>query len=585
MKTGARQEDEGTDAAYDYIVIGSGFGGAVSALRLAEKGYRVLVLEKGKRYAQGDFPRTNWNVRKWIWLPLTRFFGFFRMSWFKHVFVLSGVGVGGGSLVYANTLLTPKQAFFRNSAWAHLANWEDELKEHYSTASRMLGVTVCPRLETGDLALRNLAQRIGKAELFESANVAVYFGEPEKTVPDPYFQGKGPERAGCNFCGGCMVGCRYNAKNTLDKNYLYLAERLGAEIVSETEAVDVLPAGREDGSDGYRVFCRSSTSVFPKRKTYAARGVVFCGGVLGTVDLLMKLKESSLPRLSGRVGSRVRTNSECLLGVTTFSRTTNFSEGVAISSRLHTDSRSHLEIVRYPSGSGFWRFIGFPFVQGRSAWIRMLKIAADFVMHPLNNLRVLFVDDWAKRTQVLLFMQTVDTALRFTRGRFRLKTAQEEGPPPTALIPEAVDLANEYAKIVNGKPTAAITETLLGIPTTAHILGGCTMGSNRDDGVIDKYNRVFGYSNMYVCDGSMISANPGVNPALTIAALTERAMSHVPRNNAVDAGTAREERRRSTEVSEAGENGDVPVVSGRGARTRGKQIQKIHREEAHGSGK
>jgi cholesterol oxidase len=517
---------------YDYIIIGSGFGGSVSALRLAEKGYKVLVLEKGKRLGSGDFPRTNWNLKRWLWLPGLRFFGFFKLTWFRHVTILSGVGVGGGSLVYANTLPVPKQSFFQAASWAHLADWEQELRKFYSLASTMLGTVACPRLETGDKALRILAEQIDKADQFEPTKVAVFFGEPEKTVKDPYFNGMGPERCGCTFCGGCMIGCRYNAKNTLDKNYLYLAERLGASIISETEVFDVIPLGKHDGSEGYRVRWRTSTSIFGKKGEHTCRGIVFSGGVLGTVKLLLTLKQHSLPNLSGKVGSCVRTNSESLIGITTVDKETVFSEGVAISCILHTDGDSHLEPVRYPSGSGFWRLLGFPLARGSNVLIRLLKIVRDLVLHPVSNAKVYFVRDWARKTQILLFMQTIDSTLRFSRGMFGMKSSPETGKSPTAFIPEAGDLAERYAKIVKGKPTVLLTETLCGIPTTAHILGGCVMGINRDQGVIDKDNRVFGYENMYICDGSMISANPGVNPALTITALSERAMSKIPNKHA-----------------------------------------------------
>lgn len=529
-RTGAKQIMKASSKTfdYDYIIIGSGFGGSVSALRLAEKGYRVLVLEKGKRLGAKDFPRRNWNVKKWFWLPALRFFGFFKLTWFRHITILSGVGVGGGSLVYANTLPVPKESFFRAASWSHLADWERELRDFYPLASSMLGTTVCPRLETGDKALRTLAEQLGKADQFEPTRVAVFFGEPEKTVPDPYFNGKGPERSGCTFCGGCMVGCRFNAKNTLDKNYLHLAERLGAAIQAEARVHDVRPRGQGSGADGYEVRWRSSTSLFGKKGSFTCRGIVFSGGVLGTVELLLRLKGSSLPNLSDRVGCRVRTNSESLLGVTTLDVNTVFSDGIAISSILHTDEHSHLEPVRYPAGSGFWRLLGFPAVGGRNALVRIGKALLDLVLHPVGNARVYFVGDWAKRTQILLFMQTLDSTLRLSRGLFGMKTSEEAGASPAALLPEARRLAERYAKIVNGKPMALATETLLGIPTTAHILGGCVMGRDAGEGVIDKDHQVFGYENMYVCDGSAISANPGVNPSLTITALTERAMSRIP---------------------------------------------------------
>lgn len=523
---------------YDYLIIGSGFGGAVAALRLAEKGYKVLVLEKGKWLKAQDFPKTNWNLKKWLWLPALRFFGLFKLTYFRHVAVLSGVGVGGGSLVYANTLPVPKSKFFCAESWAHLANWEEELRPFYQTALAMLGAAPNPRLETGDVALQQLAQEIGKAEHFHATNLAVYFGQPGVTVSDPYFNGNGPSRTGCIYCGGCMLGCRHNSKNTLDKNYLHLAQQLGARIQAEAEVYDVEPRDRLSGATGYRVRWRSSTAwttspYIPlqrgKRGEYTCRGVIFAGGVMGTVPLLLRLKQKSLSQLSGQVGANIRTNSESLIGVTTFDKRKIFSEGVAIGAILHTDEHSHLEPVRYSSGSGAWRLLMSPLVHGKSAVLRCARLLGDLLAHPMANLKTYFVDDWAKRTQILLFMQTLNSTLRFSRGVFGMKSKLERGAAPTAFIPEAKDLAERYAKIVNGKPTVLATETLLGIPTTAHILGGAVMGRDASEGVIDKDNRVFGYENMYVCDGAMISANPGVNPSLTILAIAERAMSKIER--------------------------------------------------------
>ncbi|MBX7151734.1 GMC family oxidoreductase [bacterium] len=513
---------------YDYIIIGSGFGGSVSALRLSEKGYKVLVLEKGKRLTATDFPRSNWNLKKWLWLPRLRFFGFFKLTFFRHITILSGTGVGGGSLVYANTLPVPKRKFFEAETWAHLADWENELKPFYETALKMLGATRNPRLESGDRVLQNIAQTLGKEEHFEATHVAVYFGEPGVTKPDPYFEGRGPERTGCCFCGGCMVGCRHNSKNTLDKNYLYLAEQRGAKIQPESEVYDVRPIGKNDGSEGYTVYWKTSTKLFGGKGQWSTKGIVFAGGVLGTVKLLLKLKKQSLSRLSDKVGSHIRTNSESLLGVTTFDKNTVFSDGIAIGSILHTDEHSHLEPVRYPAGSGFWRILMSPVAHGSNALVRVAKAFVDIVLHPVKNSRAYFVSDWAKKTQILLFMQTINSTLRFSKGLFGMKSSLEKGKSPTAFIPEAKQLADQFAFQANGKSTALLTETVLGIPTTAHILGGCVMGKDTSEGVIDNNNRVFGYENMLICDGSMISANPGVNPSLTITALSERAMSKIP---------------------------------------------------------
>ena len=522
MKTAPPQKHE-----YDYVIIGSGFGGSVAALRLAEKGYRVLVLEKGKRLAAEDFPKTNWNLKRWMWLPFLRFFGFFKLSFYRHITILSGVGVGGGSLVYANTLPIPKDNFFTAKSWAHLTDWKKELVPFYLLAKKMLGTNRNPRMQSGDEALLKLANEIGKADEFELTEVAVFFGEPGVEVADPYFDGDGPSRKGCTFCGGCMTGCRFDGKNTLDKNYLYLAEKRGAKILAESEVTDVRPLGHKDGSDGYQIHFQRTTGILSKKQIVTAGRVIFSGGVLGTLPLMFGLKKHSLPDLSDRLGMGIRTNSESLVGVTTFDRETVFSDGVAIGSILHTDEHSHLEPVRYASGSGFWRILLAPMVSGSNFLVRLGRLVADLVRYPVNNLKVLTTWDFARKTQILLFMQTLNSTLQFSKGWFGMRSSMEKGKAPSAFIPEAQDLVHKYADIVNGKPVALFTETLAGIPTTAHILGGCVMGESKEDGVIDKDNRVFGYRNMYICDGSMISANPGVNPSLTITALTERAMSKI----------------------------------------------------------
>lgn len=541
---------------WDWLIVGSGFGGSVSALRLAEKGYRVLVLERGRRWSEKDFPKSNWNLRRWLWMPGLGFRGFFKMTFFRHITALSGVGVGGGSLVYANTLPMPEDEFFNAPEWSHLADWKRELAPHYQNARRMLGSAENPLETAPDRALRSMAKRRGKEAGFHTAPVGVYFGEAGVTVPDPYHDGEGPERTGCTFCGGCMTGCRYGSKNTLDKNYLWLAEGKGVTVKADTQVTWVRPLTPEidqfpetdqaqshrSGENAFRteylVTARERRGPFRSTKhTYRAKNVVFAGGVLGTVELLLKLRESpnGLPGLSPRVGNRVRTNSEVLIGVTTQRRDLDLSEGIAITSTLRTDHRSYLEPCRFSSGSGFFRVLAMPHAPGRTLIERLGNSAKRVFQAPIRYLRALLVPDWARYTTALLFMRTQDGHLRLTRGgglfsrlRSGLKSVPGDGPLPTAAIPEATELAEEYANEVDGYVGSLLTETLFGIPTTAHVLGGACMGTDREDGVIDHKHRVFGYDGLFVIDGSAMSANPGVNPSLTITAMAERAMALIP---------------------------------------------------------
>ncbi len=514
---------------YDYVIIGSGFGGSVSALRLSEKGYKVLVIEKGKWYKDEDFPRTNWKIRKWMWAPMAGCYGFFKMTYLNHVTVLSGVGVGGGSLTYANTLPVPEDKFFHSGSWSTLEDWKSVLAPYYETAYTMLGAAVNPKLGAADLTLKDLAKEMGKEDQFQPSKVGVYFGEPGKTVEDPYFDGRGPDRSGCIHCGACMTGCRHNAKNTLDKNYLYLAQQLGAEILAENEVCDLFPLGDEDGSDGYEVLSKS-TIRGKKKKSFTCRGIVFSGGVMGTVPLLLELKKKRLPGLSDMVGKNVRTNNESLLVITSTEKDhKDYSQGLAIGSILHTDNNSHLEPVRYGEGSGFFRLLTVPSVSHKYLMLRLFGILSLIIRKPILFFKTLFTDKYAQRSTVMLFMQTLDSTLQIKLGKFtKMKTVPEKGEKPNAFIPEAQLLGKMYGKKVSGIPYSNITDLLLGSPTTAHILGGAVMGENAEKGVIDKNCEVFGYKNMLVCDGSMVSANPGVNPSLTITAISEYAMSRIP---------------------------------------------------------
>ena len=514
---------------YDFIIIGSGFGGSVSALRLSEKGYKVLVIEKGKWFRAQDFPKSNWNLKKWLWIPFLRFFGIMKMSIFRHIVIVSGTGVGGGSLVYANTLPIPKSPFFKTGSWAGLKDWENELKPYYQTALKMLGAAKNPAFFDGDHAMKAMSEQMGIGDRFEATNVAVYFDKKNTPENDPYFGGKGPLRSPCTYCGACMTGCRYNAKNTLDKNYLYFAQQHGAEILAEQEVTDVRPINKLDGSDGYEITFRSSTQLIKRTKKVTTQGVIFSGGVLGTIKLLLKLKLKSLPNLSDRLGDDIRTNNETLISVSSLDPEKDVSKGVAIGSILHTDENSHLEVVRYAKGSNFWKLLHLPYASGPNTIVRIGQVMVNVLKSPFNYFRIYWVNDWAQSTAVLLFMQTLDSTLRFKRNLFGWMTSTvSQGKKPSPFIPESIQLVKEYSKALNGKSTSFALETLAGIPSTAHILGGAVMGADSSQGVIDKNNKVFGYENMYVIDGSMISANPGVNPSLSITAIAERAMSEIP---------------------------------------------------------
>jgi cholesterol oxidase len=515
---------------YDWIIIGSGFGGSVSAHRLTQKGYKVLVIEKGRRFGPEDFPKTNWDLKRWMWNPAMGLKGIFKMSFMKHMTVLHGVGVGGGSLVYANTLPTPTSAFFQSGSWSELADWEAELAPHYQTAKRMLGATPNPLMTKGDHVIKEIAKDIGREEHFHPTEVAVFFGEPNKKVPDPFFEGEGPDRVGCNFCGACMTGCRVGAKNTLDKNYLYLAEKNGAEVVPETEVTAIRPLD----AGGYRIETKATFGKANPREVTANR-VILSGGVMGTMPLLLQMKEDpqGLPKLSDRVGDFVRSNSEALFGVVSPEKDVNFSKGVAITSILHTDEHSHIEPVRYGAGSGFFRTLLAPHAPGPTVLSRMWGAFTAFARRPVLWLRALFVKDLAKQSQVLLYMRTIEGTLRMRLGReirtgFRRGLVTQVDDPsqaPSAFMEEATELAEKFAEKVNGVPTTLMTETLLGVPSTAHILGGACMGDSAETGVINAKHEVFNYPGLYVIDGSAISANPGVNPSLTITTLAERAMS------------------------------------------------------------
>lgn len=537
----SRKDDVEFD--FDFVIVGSGFGGSVSALRLSEKGYKVCVIEKGRRFRPQDYAKSNWDLPRYLWAPLFKCFGIQKLTFFKDVLILSGAGVGGGSLVYANTLMVPTDKSFENPAWQVLGNAKDVLAPYYLLAKKMLGAAKNPKLTFIDKTMEEYTKLKGLHESFAPTEVAVFFGEPGRRVSDPYFDGEGPERMGCNFCGGCMVGCRFDAKNTLDKNYLYLAERRGALIQPLTGVTSVRPLN-SDGSAGWELSAKSVDSIFfSKRRVIRARNVVLAGGVLGTLKLLLECRDKykTLSHLSSKLGFHVRTNSEVFTGSTELNsqRTEPYSHGIAISSLFKIDGNTAIEPVRYPVGSNFMRLLATSLVSDPSELKRSLKFMWRLVSRPIEFLRLTFNPRWAENSVIFLVMQDLDNRIRVRFGRsfftlFRggLVSEKEEG---SDKVPSEIPAANEFtrwfAKSVGGQPQCAITQVTVNIPTTAHILGGCSMGQSAAEGVIDSQHRVFGYQGLWVCDGSAVPANLGVNPSLTITAMTERAMSFIPKKS------------------------------------------------------
>jgi len=517
----------------DFAIVGSGFGGSVAALRLSEKGYRVIVLEKGRRWRPEDFPTTNWNIPKAFWIPALGCHGTWALKLLREVLVIHGVGVGGGSLLYANTHYEPPEVVWDDPQWKGLVDWRRVMPRHYAEARRMLGTTREHPVWLADEALQRAAARRGRGDTFDRTPVGVFFGEPGVEVPDPYFGGEGPPRVGCTICGACMVGCREGGKNTLDKNYLHLAERRGARVVPETEVelVEPLPGG------GYRLRWRRSTRVlFPERGALTARRVVLAAGVLGTVPLLMRCKEAgTLPRLSDRLGHLVRTNSEALLGIIS-RRHRELWKGIAIAAKAQMDDLTHMEMVRFPRGSDVMLLLGTLLTDGGGRVPRQLRWLGNVIRHPLRFLRVSWPLGKAERSVVLLVMQTADSHTRLVRRRrllwpfARTLTSRPDPGQPgiPSYIPIANEVARELAEELDAIPSSTLNEVLLDTSTTAHILGGCAIGAGPDRGVVDAQGRVFGHEDLWVADGSVIGANLGVNPSLTITALAEWIASRIP---------------------------------------------------------
>jgi cholesterol oxidase len=521
---------------FDWIVVGSGFGGSVSALRLSEKGYSVAVLECGKRFRDEDFPKSTWDLRRYFWAPRLGLRGIFRLTPFKDVSVVSGCGVGGGSLGYANTLYVPPGQFFEDPQWGDLEDWEQTLAPHYAEAQRMLGVVVHEQDDPSDQLLREYGEHLGVSETYQKTPVGIYLDNPGETVPDPYFGGEGPDRTGCMQCGRCMVGCPHGAKNTLVKNYLWLAERRGAEVQPDRTVTEIRPLGAADGSDGYAV--TSERSGLRRRRgvqTLTARGVIVAAGPLGTNKLLQRCRlGGSLPRISARLGELVRTNSESILAVTVpEDYPEDMTKRVAITSSIYPDPHTHIETVTYGTAGNSMSLLYTLLVGDGTRVTRPLKLLAQILRHPGRFAKTLFPRNWSQRTIIVLVMQTLDNAIALRptlkrNGDVRLQTEQDPERPMPTFIPAANDAAEWLAQRTGGVAQSSTSEALMNIPTTAHILGGAVIGHGPEDGVVDSRQRIFGYENLLVCDGAAVPANVGVNPSLTITALAEHAMAAVP---------------------------------------------------------
>jgi cholesterol oxidase len=514
---------------FDWLVIGSGFGGSVSALRLSQKGYTVGVLECGRRFADDEFPKSTWDLRRYWYAPRLGLNGIFRLTIFKDVAIASGSGVGGGSLGYANTLYRAPARFYEDPQWAGLDDWQTALAPHYDEAERMLGVATYDEDDPADDYLREYAEEIGVSATHAKTRVGVFLGEAGKTVPDPFFGGEGPERTGCLRCGRCMVGCPHGAKNTLVKNYLWFAERAGVRIMPERTVVDIKPLA----GGGYAVTSTPS-GLRRGRQTLTARGVVVAAGALGTNRLLATCRlNGSLPHISPRLGELVRTNSEAILAVTLPQGSPDVIRRVAITGSIYPDPHTHIETVVYgAAGDGASPL--FTLLTGDGTPLtRPLKLAGAAVRHPRTLARTLNPRGWSERTIIVLVMQSLDNAIslrarRGRGGRVRLRTEQDPERPNPTFIPVANEFAAWLARRTGGIAQSSIMEAAANIPSTAHILGGAVIGADPSKGVVDARMRVFGYENLLVCDGAAIPANVGVNPSLTITALAEHAMSHVP---------------------------------------------------------
>ncbi|CAM3309007.1 GMC family oxidoreductase [Nocardioides dubius] len=528
---------------YDVVIIGSGFGGSVSALRLTEKGYKVAVLEAGARFADDDFPATSFDTKRFLFRPEIGCYGIQRIDMVKDCLILAGAGVGGGSLVYANTLYEPLDAFYRDKSWAHITDWKAELAPYYDQAKRMLGVVEYPRHTPSDAVMRQVAEEMGVGDTFHPTPVGVFFGgpgaEPAEQVGDPFFGGAGPDRNPCRNCGECMTGCRHNAKNTLVKNYLYLAEQAGAEVHPLTTVTRVRP--RPDG--GYRIDTRWTKAKLSRRsavKTFTADQVIFAAAAIGTQKLLHQLKaDGDLPGISDRLGVLTRTNSEAILGAISPRDDVDYTEGVAITSSWHPDEVTHIEPVRYGKGSNLMSLLQTVLTDGdgdRPRWQTWLK---QMWAEKANVAKLYDMKHWSERTVIALVMQTLDNSITTVRktgpfGISWLSSRQGHGAPNPSWIPVANDAVRKMADVMGGGTAGGSIGDPFNVPLTAHFIGGCTIGDSPASGVVDPYQRVYGHPGLHIADGSAISANLGVNPSLTITAQAERAMAFWPNKGEVD---------------------------------------------------
>ena len=521
---------------FDVIIVGSGFGGSVAALRLREKGYSVAVLEAGARFEDRDFPKTSWRLKKFLFFPKLGLKGIQRIHALPDVLILAGAGVGGGSLVYANTLYKPGSEYFKDRQWAEITDWERELSPWYEQASRMLGVEKNPYFSPSDKAMKSVADEMGVGETFTLAPLGIYFGESGKSAPDPYFGGAGPARSGCTHCGECMSGCRHNAKNTLPKNYLGLAEKAGAEVFPLTTVKSVEKLER------WEIKTVRTGRYFAREDSWSADEVIIAAGAYNSQKLLHTMKATGkLPHLSDRLGALSRTNSEALTGALMKDASLDFTRGAAITSSFYVDSHTHIEPVRYGKGSNSMGLLQTFATDGETPRLRRRSWRKQFFSSPALLLRILNVRKWSERTVIALVMQNVDTSLNVSakRGLFgwRLTSKNNSDKPNSTYIPAANEVVRRIAAKFGGMAGGNIGEPF-GAPFTAHFVGGCVIGSNASEGVIDPYHRVWNYPTMHIVDGSAITANLGVNPSLTITAQAERAFSLWPNKGESDSRPA-----------------------------------------------